>query len=244
MTASAFDIAERLQTPIIMLTDLDVGMNDCMSGPLKWDDSRTYDRGKVLDADQLDALEEYGRYLDVDGDAITYRTLPGTHPSKGAFFTRGTSRDEYARYTEKGDAYERNMHRLTRKWQNAPKYLPEPIVTGSDNPIGLICYGTSDASTREAMDQLSTAGFNVDLLRLRSVPFHDAVTEFIDSHEQIFVIEQNRDAQMRTVMISELNCLPTKLVSVLHFDGTPISADTISTQVQQHLSAAPQRQSA
>jgi 2-oxoglutarate ferredoxin oxidoreductase subunit alpha len=244
MTASAFDIAERLQTPIIMLTDLDVGMNDCMSDALQWDDARSYDRGKVLDADQLDALEEYGRYLDVDGDAITYRTLPGTHPSKGAFFTRGTSRDEYARYTEKGDAYERNMHRLTRKWQNAPQYLPEPVVTGKGNSVGLICYGTSDASTREAMDQLAANGVSVDMLRIRSVPFHDAVSEFIDGHEQVFLIEQNRDAQMRTVMLSELNCSPAKLVSVLHFDGTPISADTISAQIQEQLSVAPQRQSA
>ncbi|MGB7303264.1 MAG: 2-oxoacid:acceptor oxidoreductase subunit alpha [Burkholderiaceae bacterium] len=231
MTASAFDIAERLQTPVIILTDLDVGMNDCMSEPLSWDDHRRYDRGKVLDAAALDAMEQFGRYLDVDGDAITWRTLPGTHPEKGAFFTRGTSRDEYARYTEKGDAYERNMRRLTRKWKNAPQYLPEPVISGSDNPIGILHYGTSDASVMEARDLLASS-CAIDTCRLRSIPFHDSVQAFIDAHEQVFVVEQNRDGQMRTVLIAELNCDPSRLVSVLHFDGTPISAATIAGQIE------------
>lgn len=231
MTASAFDIAERLQTPIIILTDLDVGMNDCMSAPLAWDDNRQYDRGKVLDAEALDNLEEFGRYLDVDGDAITWRTLPGTHPTKGAFFTRGTSRDEYARYTEKGDAYERNMQRLLRKWKNAPAYLPEPVVTGSGNAVGIIHYGTSDAAVGEAVDILQAQSGEVDTLRLRSIPFHDAVRTFIDNHQQVFVVDQNRDGQMRTVLISELNCDPQKLRSILHFDGSPITATTIAEQL-------------
>ena len=210
---------------------LAIGMNDCMSEPLHWDDNREYDRGKVLDAEALEALEEYGRYLDVDDDAITWRTLPGTHPEKGAFFTRGTSRDEYARYTEKGDAYERNMRRLTQKWKNAPRYLPEPVVIDSGHSIGIIHYGTSDASVMEARDQMQASGTPVDTLRLRSIPFHDSVQSFIDAHEQIFVVEQNRDGQMRAVIVSELNCDPIKLVSVLHFDGTPISAATIEEQI-------------
>ncbi len=235
LTASAFDIAERLQTPVIVLTDLDIGMNDGLSEPLEWDDDRVYDRGKVLAADELDALDKFGRYLDVDGDAITARTLPGTHPEKGAFFTRGTSRDEYATYTEKGDAYERNMQRLLRKWHGASAYLPEPVVKGSGSAIGLIHFGTSAAAVYEAMDTLTENGMQTDSLQLLSVPFHDEVAEFIKQHETVFVVEQNRDAQMRTVLVNELEIDPAKLQSVLNYDGSPLAADTVCSQVQQAL---------
>ena len=231
LTASAFDIAERLQTPVIILTDLDVGMNDCLSEPLDWDDSKRYDRGKVLDADALDQLEHYGRYLDVDGDAITWRTLPGTHPEKGAFFTRGTSRDDYAIYTEKGDAYEKNMQRLSRKWKNAPDYLPDPIVQSNTQDIGFIYYGTTTAAALEAVDILAEQGIGVDTLQIKAIPFHASVGKFIDSHSSVFVIEQNRDGQLRSVLINELECRPDQLQPLLHYDGTPISAATIVDQV-------------
>jgi len=236
LTASAFDIAERLQTPVIVLTDLDVGMNECLSEPLEWDSKRTYDRGKVLDAETLDAMEKYGRYEDVDGDAITWRTLPGTHPEKGAFFTRGTSRDEFAIYTEKGEAYERNMQRLERKWANAPEWLPVPVITDQHADIGFIFYGTTDAAALEAVDRYSDHGIVVDTMRIRAVPFHDGVAEFIDSHSQVFVIEQNRDGQMRSLLITELNCSPQKLISVLNYNGSPISALDVIAGIDPHLS--------
>jgi len=236
LTADAFDIAERLQTPVIMLTDLDVGMNDCLCDPLQWDDSRRYDRGKIVDAEMLDAIEaageRFGRYLDSDGDAITHRTLPGTHPEKGAFFTRGTSRDEYAVYTEKGDAYERNMQRLLRKWNNAHHYLPEPVITGSGNDVGIISFGTSVAAVAEARDLLKSDGYGVDTLQLKAVPFHPSVAEFIQMHRHVFVVEQNRDAQMRTVLINELQINPVDLLSILHYDGSPLNADTVFQQVR------------
>ena len=236
LTASAFDIAERLQTPVIVLTDLDIGMNEGLSDPLQWDDEHVYDRGKVLDADALDELERFGRYLDTDGDAITARTLPGTHPEKGAFFTRGTSRDEYATYTEKGDAYERNMQRLLRKWHNANQYLPAPIISGSGASTGLIHFGTSSAAVFEAMDHLTDNGVRTDSLQLLSVPFHDQVKDFITQHETVFLVEQNRDAQMRTVLINELEIDPARLQSILHYDGSPLTAQLVTEQVQQSLS--------
>lgn len=235
LTAAAFDIAERLQTPVIVLTDLDIGMNDFMSEPLRWDDSRRYDRGKVLDAQALDELEKFGRYLDADGDAITPRTLPGTHPEKGAFFTRGTSRDEYATYTEKGDAYERNMQRLLRKWNGASAYLPEPIVSGAGAETGIIHYGTSAAAVHEAMDQLAAHGVAADSLQLQAVPFHQSVADFISTHKPVFVVEQNRDAQMRSVLINELQVNPADLIPVLHYDGSPLNADTVREQILKHL---------
>ncbi len=237
LTVAAFDAAERLQTPIILLTDLDVGMNDCLCDDLEWSDSYQHDRGKVMDADQLEALEKFGRYRDIDGDFIPYRTLPGTHPEKGAFFTRGTSRDEDAIYTEKGDAYQRNMERLLAKWFSAPDYLPAPkIVTASDSSeIGIIHYGTSRDAVTEAVDQLSADGIAADTLQIMAIPFHDAVRKFIDSHEYVFVVDQNRDAQMRTVLINELDCDPAKLRSVLHYDGTPLSADAVLTWLRPNI---------
>ena len=236
LTAAAFDIAERLQTPVIVLTDLDIGMNEGLSEPLHWDDNQAYDRGKVLDADALDKIDRFGRYLDVDGDAITARTLPGTHPEKGAFFTRGTSRDEYATYTEKGEAYEKNMQRLLRKWDNAPEYLPAPIIKGTGASIGLVHFGTSCAAVFEAIDLLAEQGIRADSLQLLSVPFHTEVSDFIHQHDTVFVVEQNRDAQMRTVIINELEINPASLQSVLNYDGSPLAADTVMEKVQQVLS--------
>ena len=236
--ALCFDLAERLQTPIILMTDLDLGMNDNMSEPLAWDDAREYDRGKVMTADALDAGTEFGRYLDVDDDAICYRTYPGTHPDKGSFFTRGSSRDEYAVYTERGEEYEKNMLRLMRKWETIKKYVPGPevISSGGDTDTAVLYYGTSEESSREALDYLAEEGIKLDAMRVRSFPFNHEVADFIDQYRQVFVIEQNRDAQLRTLLMAEFELGPDKLKSVLCFDGTPISARNIRKQIKQHLS--------
>ena len=235
--AHAFDLAERLQTPIILLTDLDLGMNDNMSDPLAWDDSREYDRGKVLTAADLDNMERFGRYLDSDGDAICYRTYPGTHPEKGAYFTRGTSRDEQAVYTEKGEEYEQNMLRLLQKWDTIKEHVPRPeiIPCGKPTDMAVLYFGTSEASSREAVDYLARDGINLDAMRVRAFPFNQEVEDFIDQHERVFVIEQNRDAQLRTLLMAEFEFGPDKLKSVLCFDGTPVSARNIRKQILEHL---------
>ncbi|MGL4566052.1 MAG: 2-oxoacid:acceptor oxidoreductase subunit alpha [Halioglobus sp.] len=235
--AMSFDLAERLQTPIILLTDLDLGMNDNMSDPLVWDDARQYDRGKVLNAADLDRIERFGRYLDVDGDAICYRTYPGTHPDKGAYFTRGTSRDEQAVYTEKGEEYENNMLRLLRKWDTIKHHVPRPeiIPCGKPTDMAVLYFGTTEASAREAVDRLAGDGIDLDAMRVRAFPFNQDVEDFIDQHERVFVIEQNRDAQLRTLLMAEFELGPDKLKSVLCFDGTPISARNIRKQILEHL---------
>ena len=233
MTATAFDLAERLQTPILVMTDLDLGMNDHVSPPFEWDDKRMYDRGKVLSADDLDKMKEWGRYLDVDGDGIPYRTIPGTHPTKGSYFTRGTSKDEYARYTEKGAAYVRNVDRLMVKWDTAKTVVPKPEFFQKKNQSadGMIFFGTSAYSAVEAVEEMKAEGVTIDAMRLKAFPFDQEVNAFIESHERLFVVEQNRDAQMRTLLINELNINPNKLVSILCYDGFPISAELIKTQV-------------
>jgi 2-oxoglutarate ferredoxin oxidoreductase subunit alpha len=235
--ALSFDLADRLQTPIILLTDLDLGMNDNMSDPLEWDDNREYDRGKVLHADDLEKIERYGRYLDSDGDAICYRTYPGAHPDKGAFFTRGSSRDEYAIYTEKGEEYEKNMLRLLQKWDTIKEYVPGPVIypCGKPTDMAVLYFGTSEESSREAVAYLAEEGVSLDAMRIRSFPFNQQVEDFLDQHERVFVIEQNRDAQLRTLLMAEFELGPDKLKSVLCFDGTPISARNIRKQILEHL---------
>jgi 2-oxoglutarate ferredoxin oxidoreductase subunit alpha len=229
----SFDLAERLQTPIILLTDLDLGMNDNMSEPLAWDDDRVYDRGKVLTADELDNVERFGRYQDVDEDAICYRTYPGAHPTKGAFFTRGSSRDEEAIYTEKGEEYEKNMLRLVQKWETIKDYVPGPEILPSKVPTSdaVLFFGTSEESSLEAVAYLSEEGIPLDAMRVRAFPFNQEVEDFIDQHNRVFVIEQNRDAQLRTLLMAEFELGPDKLKSVLCFDGTPISARNIRKQI-------------
>lgn len=236
MTAAAFDLAERLQTPVMVMTDLDLGMNDHTTPAFEWDETRRYDRGKVLSAEDLDNLKQFGRYLDVDGDGITYRTLPGTHPTKGSFFTRGSSKDEYARYTEDGDAYKRNMDRLVKKWNTAKQYVPGPeIYQATDrSDEGLIFFGTSAYSALEAVEELEASGVTLDALRIKSFPFNDEVADFIERHKRVYVVEQNRDAQMRSLLINELEINPKKLIRVLNYDGFPITAETIRTQVLEH----------
>lgn len=233
MTADAFDLAEQLQTPVIVMTDLDLGMNDHVSPPLEWDDKRTYKRGKVLTAEDLEKIQRFGRYLDVDDDGITYRTYPGTHPTKGSFFTRGTSRDEYATYTEDSGAYHRNMDRLIKKWNTAKSMVPAPQLYHSKNKHskGVIFFGTSQYAAEEAIDMLKHEGIELDALRIKSFPFNQTVENFINEHEHVFVIEQNRDAQMRSLLMIELGADPHKLVSVLNYDGMPITADNITKQI-------------
>lgn len=237
MAADAFDFADILQTPIIIMSDLDIGMNDHMTPPLKWDNNRVYDRGKVLTAEQLDSLESWGRYRDVDNDGIPYRTLPGTHKNKGSYFTRGTSHDENAAYSEDSATYVRIMDRLIKKHNTAKSIIPGPQIYQSINQSkdGILFFGSTMLAAEEAIDIMKSEGTTIDAIRLKSFPFNDDVKKFIDDHERIFVIEQNRDAQMRTLLINELEINPAKLIKVLNYDGTPISADFIMTKVNQHL---------
>jgi 2-oxoglutarate ferredoxin oxidoreductase subunit alpha len=239
MTADSFDIAEMLQTPVIILTDLDLGMNDHTSKPFIWDDKRKYKRGKVLNAKQLDEIGRFGRYLDIDGDGIPYRTYPGTHPTKGAFFTRGTSRDEYANYTEDGEIYKRNMERLMMKWETAKSIVPEPEFSQNKNSsdYGMIFFGTSSDSAFEAMDLMKENGLQINTMRIRSFPFNQKVNDFIESHKKVYVIEQNRDGQMRGMLILELGIHPEKLIPILNYDGMPITAHTIVTLITNNLTA-------
>jgi 2-oxoglutarate ferredoxin oxidoreductase subunit alpha len=185
-------------------------------------------------------LPRFGRYLDVDGDGITYRTIPGTHPTKGSFFTRGTSRDEYAAYTEDGRVYARNMDRLLKKWNTAKDMVPAPYLYQKENKsaFGLIFFGTSTYSAEEAMDTMASSGLNFDAMRLRAFPFNQTVEDFINTHEKVFVIEQNRDGQMRSLLINELNVNPHKMIPVLNYDGMPITAHAIMTLINKNLSPA------
>jgi len=236
MSADSFDLAETLQSPVILMSDLDLGMNDHVCLPLEWDDSRRYDRGKVLGKEQLEALtERWGRYLDRDGDGLCYRTIPGTHPTLGAYFTRGSSHDEYAGYTEDSEAYERCMNRLTRKWQTAKTLVPKPHIKISDKTSthGAVFFGTSTHAAYEAVEQLRKQDIIVNTLRLRGFPFQEEVLEFVDRHDQIFVIEQNRDSQMRTLLINECGFCPDKLFPVTNIDAMPITATHIAHSIQE-----------
>ena len=238
-TALAFDYADRYQTPVIVMTDLDLGMNEHLSPPLVWNDERQYDKGKVLSAAQLDTVAKWGRYLDVDGDGIPYRTIPGTHPSKGSFFTRGSSHDEFARYTEDSNDYVKSMDRLNVKWETIKNEIIEPEIYQQKNEhsIGIIFFGTTTYAALEAMDLLKEEGIETDALRITSFPFSASILEFIDAHETVFVIEQNRDAQMKKILTQELEVHPKKLVSVLNYDGMPITANYIHKTIEEKLKA-------
>jgi len=231
--ADSFDISDRLQTPVFVLSDLDIGMNDWTCPEFKWDDERKFDRGKVLSKDDLEEMESWGRYLDVDGDGIPFRTLPGTHPKKGAYFTRGSSHDEYAKYTEDGVVNARNLSRILKKFKGADKFLPNPVFKQETNASsrGLIYFGSTEAPMQESLDQLSLSGYPIDAMRIRSFPFNSEVWDFIDQHESIFLIEQNRDAQMKTLILAEGKVSPEKFISVLCFDGAPITAKFISDSI-------------
>jgi 2-oxoglutarate ferredoxin oxidoreductase subunit alpha len=246
MTADAFDLAEQLQTPVILMTDLDLGMNDHVCAPLEWNDSRMYKRGKVLNEEQLNDVERFGRYLDADGDGIAYRTYPGTHPTKGSFFTRGTSRDEYATYTEDGTIYKRNMDRLMKKWNTAKDLVPAPefFQEKYEYSNGLLFFGTSKYAAEEAIYLMKQLGIYLDAIRIKSFPFNQTVEDFIATHDKVFVIEQNRDAQMRSLLMIELGADPKKVISVLNYDGMPITAANIVKQISGQLIVSPETEKA
>ena len=241
--AEAFDLADRIQTPVIVLSDLDLGMNDWSCPEFEWDDSKTYDKGKVLYAKDLEEIEKFGRYLDVDGDGIPYRTYPGAHSEKGAYFNRGTSHDEYAKYTEDGVVNARNLSRLLKKYQTASDMVPSPIFNQETNssPTGVIYFGSTEASMQEALDKLHEEGIVLDAMRIRAFPFNLEVWEFIEDHDLLFIVEQNRDGQMRTLFMAEGGIIPDKLVSILCFDGQPITADFISNKISSHITGSPSK---
>jgi 2-oxoglutarate ferredoxin oxidoreductase subunit alpha len=245
--AAALDLADRLQTPIFVMTDLDIGMNQRLCAPFAWDDTRGYDRGKVMTAAQLEAGKEFARYKDVDGDGIPYRTYPGTHADKGAYFTRGTSRNPQAQYSERGPDYIYNMQRLLQKFDTAKSLVPQPIETKSATPArhggtvhGVIHFGSTSPAMTEAFEHLQKDGIALDMLRLRAFPFPDSVRAFIDAHESVFVVEQNRDAQLRSLLVNEFGIDPARLIAVLHYDGTPITARFIADAIAARLRPTPQ----
>ena len=235
--ATALDLADRLQTPVFVMTDLDIGMNQRLSAPFVWDDARTYDRGKVMTAEELEAGKNFGRYLDVDGDGITYRTYPGTHPKRGAYFTRGTTKDRYARYSEEGPVYVDNMERLVKKFETAKALVPQPLTRPAKKATrnGVLFFGSTSPSMHEALDRLEAAGEHLDAMRIRAYPFCDDVMDFIARHDRVFIVEQNRDGQLRGMLINEGGIDPAKMIAVLHYDGTPITARFIAGDIADKL---------
>ena len=237
--ALAFDLADRLQTTVFVMLDLDMGMNEWLTEPFSWDDARRMDRGKVMTHDELEAGRDFGRYLDVDGDGIPYRTYPGVHPTKGGYFTRGTSRNPYARYSEEGSVYVDNVQRLLRKFETAKSLIPAPELRSASAPTrdGVIYYGSTGPAMHEALGLFESQGRRLDALRVRGFPFSSEVDDFLASHDRIFVIEQNRDAQLRTLLMAENGGDPDRLVPILHFDGTPITARFIVSSISSLMDA-------
>ncbi len=237
--AAALDLADRLQTPVFVMTDLDIGMNQRLCKPFAWEEGRQYDRGKVMTAQELEAGKDFGRYKDVDGDGIPWRTLPGTHPTKGSYFTRGTTRDPYARYSERGPDYIYNVERLLRKFRTAATLVPQPVrrIAAQPTRLGVIHFGSTSPAMTEALGALEEEGIHLDAMRLRAFPFPDSVAQFIAAHDKVFVVEQNRDAQMRSLLVNELEVDPARLVKVLHFDGTPITARFITAAILRQVEA-------
>lgn len=237
--ADAFDIADRLQSPVIVMSDLELGMNEQICEPMRWNDDRTFDRGKVLDANQLEEIQRFGRYLDSDGDGIPYRTYPGTHPEKGAYFTRGSSHDAYAAYTEDGNVYAEVMDRLALKMRTAVKYLPKPEYAGTGkNRSGLVYVGTTASAIQEVLDSMAKKGIHLDTMRIRAFPFHNEVKEFIDAHERVYIIEQNRDAQLKSLLKIECNVNEQQMLSILNYNGVLITAQHIEQAILESMSAS------
>ena len=236
----AFDLSDRLQTTVFVMLDLDIGMNEWLTQPFAWDDARRLDRGKVMTYEELEEGRDFGRYLDVDGDGVPYRTYPGVHPTRGGYFTRGTSRNPYARYSEEGGVYVDNMQRLLRKFETAKSLVPAPERHDARRATrdGVIYYGSTAPSLKEALEGLEGQGLHLDALRLRAFPFSKAVFDFITDHDRVFVVEQNRDGQIRGMLVNEGGVDPAKLVAVLHFDGTPITARFIAGAIGEHMREA------
>ena len=231
--AEALDLADRLQTPIFVMTDLDIGMNQRLCEPLEWKEGREYDRGKVMSAEALEAGRDFGRYLDVDGDGIPFRTYPGTHAKRGAYFTRGTTKDRYARYSEEGPVYVDNMERLVKKFETAKELVPKPVVRqgAKSSKFGVLYFGSTSPAMTEALDVFEAQGTHIDAMRLRAYPFHSSVMAFIAAHEHVFLVEQNRDGQLRSMVINEGNLDSAQIIPILHYDGTPITARFIVSAI-------------
>jgi 2-oxoglutarate ferredoxin oxidoreductase subunit alpha len=235
MAVQAFDLAERLQTPVLVLSDLDIGMNDWMCREFKWDDAYRPDRGKMLNKAEIEKLEKFYRYVDKDGDGITYRTLPGVHP-KAAYFTRGSGHTQFGMYTEDSADYQLLLDRLLVKWASAKKLVPRAVIdatAGSD--LAIVSVGSCDGAIREAMDILRARGVGVNYMRVRAFPFTEDVERFLAAHQVIFVVEQNRDAQLRALLTLETKVEKSKLHSLLHYNGLPISSSFIVDGVLTHL---------
>jgi len=223
----AFDLAERLQTPVIVLSDLDIGMNDWLCRDLKWDDNYRPDRGKMLSLEEILKLEKFYRFLDKDGDGIGYRTLPGVHP-KAAYFTRGSGHTQYGAYTEDAADYQIVLDRLMKKWATARRMVPRAAIDATaGSRVGIVSVGSCDGAILEALDVLKQRGVGLDYMRVRSFPFSEDVEKFLTAHELLFVVEQNRDAQLRALLTLETAVDKAKLRSLLHYSGLPISSSFI-----------------
>jgi len=235
MSVAAFDLADQLQTPIIVLSDIDIGMNDWMCPDLKWDDSYKPDRGKILNAEQLESMEKFHRYLDVDGDGIPYRTLPGVHP-KGSFFTRGSGHNKFGAYTEDSEEYQEVVDRLLVKWETARKMVPEPEIEYSKfNKVAIVSIGSGDGAVKEALAILKDKNIGLNYCRIKAFPISKSVNEFIDKHDRVYVVEQNRDAQLRSLLMLDAGIVQTKLLPMLHYNGLPINARFVVDGVLEEL---------
>jgi 2-oxoglutarate ferredoxin oxidoreductase subunit alpha len=239
MGAQAFDLSDRLQTTVFVMLDLDIGMQEWLVEPFQWDDTKQINRGKVMTAEQLEAGEFFGRYTDVDDDGIPFRTYPGTHPTKGAYFTRGTSRNRMAGYSEKGVDYQDNMERLLKKFHTAATLVPAPVLRPAKErtKIGAIYFGSTTPAMHEALETLEAQGHHIDALRVRGFPFSEDVYEFIGAHDEVCVVEQNRDAQLRSLLMIEGGINPNRLTSILHYDGAPITARFLIDAIGKRLDA-------
>jgi 2-oxoglutarate ferredoxin oxidoreductase subunit alpha len=240
MAANAFDLAERLQTPVFVMSDLDIGMNDWMCPSLKWDDAYQPDRGKVLTKAQLEAIEIFQRYVDKDGDGIPYRTLPGVHP-KGAYFTRGSGHTQFGSYTEDAGEYQLVLDRLKRKFDTAKQLVPKAAIDSRGLAAGIVTIGSCDGAVREALDILRRRGIHCDYMRIKAFPFGEEVEQFLASHATVFVVEQNRDAQLRSLLTLETAVEKSKLRSILYYAGLPMAASVIVDGVSAELGAVPVR---
>jgi len=235
MAVSAFDLSERLQTPIMVLSDLDIGMNDWMVPELEWNEDQIPDRGKVLGAEELEQMDRFHRYLDVDGDGIPYRTLPGVHP-KGAYFTRGSGHTKLGAYTENSEDYQEVIDRLLVKWETARKLVPEAEIHFSTfNKAAILTFGSGDGACKEALDRLAAQNIGLNYCRVKAFPFTDAVRDFIVGHDVVYVVEQNRDAQLRTLLINDIDADQNKLVPLLHYNGMPINAGFVVEKVLEEI---------
>jgi 2-oxoglutarate ferredoxin oxidoreductase subunit alpha len=235
LSLTAFDLADRLQTPVMVLSDLDIGMNDWMCPDLQWDESFKPDRGKLLTAEQLEGMEKFYRYLDSDGDGITYRTLPGEHP-KGSFFTRGSGHNKFGAYTEDSAQYKEVVDRLLVKWETARDLVPAPEIEYSKfNKRAILSVGSCDGAVKEALHRLKDEGTGLNYCRVKAFPFSDAVVDFIVRHERVYVVEQNRDAQLRSLLMLDIEADARKLVPILHYDGMPLAANFVVLKVQEDL---------